>query len=95
MATFTADQLQQFIQTVTAAVINNTNAAPAAPENVTANPAATHNDPSALGTPPPCTLGTNKMTKLTKFEEWLEEVENRMEYIGNQSDKDKIILLKA
>ena len=26
------------------------------------------------------------MTKLTKFEEWLEEAENRMEYIGNQED---------
>ena len=43
----------------------------------------------------PCTLGSNKMTKLTKFEEWLEEAENRMAYIGNQEDRDKIILLKS
>ena len=56
---------------------------------------APRNDPSALGPMAPCILGTNKMTKLTKFEEWLEEAENRMEYIGNQEDKDKIILLKS
>ena len=60
------------------------------------NPATTpRNDPSALGPMAPCTLGTNKMTKLTKFEEWLEEAENRMNYIGNQEDRDKIILLKS
>ena len=56
---------------------------------------APRNDPSALGPIAPCSLGKNKMTKLTKFEEWLEEAENRMDYIGNQDDRDKIILLKS
>ena len=91
MAAFTEDQFQQFMQ-----MMRGSNA-PTAPTN-TAPPvtaAAARNDPSALGPFAPCSLGKNKMTKLTKFEEWLEEAENRMEYIGNQEDKDKIILLKS
>ena len=51
---------------------------------------ASRNDPSALGPIAPCSLGKNKMTKLTKFEEWLEEAENRMDYIGNQEDREKM-----
>ena len=35
------------------------------------------------------------MMKLTKFEEWLEEAENRMAYIGNNDDFSKAILLKT
>ena len=35
-------------------------------------------DPAALGPIRPCLLGTNKMVKLTRFEEWQEEAENRM-----------------
>ena len=58
-------------------------------------PTTPKNDPAALGPMQPCVLGTNKMTKLTKFEEWLEEAENRMTYIGNHDDSSKIILLKA
>lgn len=56
---------------------------------------AQRNDPAALGPMQPCTMGTNKMTKLTKFEEWLEEAENRMAYIGNNDDASKVILLKT
>ena len=91
MAAFTKDQFDQFMALMRA------NNAPAPPANdaAPAVPAPPRNDPSALGPMAPCSLGTNKMTKLTKFEEWLEEAENRMEYIGNQEDKDKIILLKS
>ena len=90
MATLTEAQFQQLLQTITA----NANVPVQPPQNAPAA-AAPRNDPAALGPMAPCTLGTNKMTKLTKFEEWLEEAENRMEYIGNQDDKDKIILLKS
>ena len=91
MAAFTAEQFQQFMTMMRG---NNT---PTPAENNAAPvvPVPPRNDPSALGPMAPCSLGTNKMTKLTKFEEWLEEAENRMEYIGNQEDKDKIILLKS
>ena len=53
------------------------------------------NDPSALGPMRQCALGSDKMCKLTLFDDWLEEVENRMEYIGTGTDKEKIILLKT
>ena len=88
---FTDAQFQQLLaqlktpQTPNPAPTNNENAPATTPRN----------DPSALGPMTPCALGTNKMTKLTKFEEWLEEAENRMAYVGNQEDSDKIILLKS
>ena len=53
------------------------------------------NDPAALGPIRHCVLGNNKMLKLTMFNEWLEEAENRMAYIGTEDDKSKIILLKS
>ena len=53
------------------------------------------NDPSALGPMRQCALGSDKMRKFTLFEDWLEEAENRMEYIGTSTDKEKIILLKT
>ena len=53
------------------------------------------NDPSALGPMRQCALGSDKMRKLTLFDDWLEEAENRMEYIGTSTDKEKIILLKT
>ena len=62
------------------------------------NEAGNHNhknDPSALGPISSCDLGTNKMLKLTIFEDWLEEAENRMDFIGTQDDKSRIILLKS
>jgi len=53
------------------------------------------NDPSALGPMRQCALGSDKMRKFTLFEDWLEEAENRMEYIGTSTDKKKMILLKT
>ena len=35
------------------------------------------------------------MRKLTLLNEWLEEVENRLDYIGVPNDKEKTILLKT
>ena len=35
------------------------------------------------------------MRRLTLFEEWLEEAECRMEYMGDISDKEKTILLRT
>ena len=65
MAAFTEDQFQQFMQMMRGAnpqtpPVNN---APAA------NAPAPRNDPAALGPIAPCSLGKNKMTKLTKFYE--------------------------
>ena len=58
-------------------------------------PQTTNNNPAALGPMKPCILGPNKMTSLKHFEEWLEEAENRMTYIGTQHDPAKVILLKS
>ena len=66
-------------------------------EAVPPSPTATShkNDPAVLGPMPACQLGSNKMMKLTKFEEWLEEAENRMAYIVSNDDFSKAILLKT
>ena len=53
------------------------------------------NDPAALGPMRQCSLGTDKMRKLTMFNEWLEDAENRMTYIGVTDDNEKVILLKT
>ena len=58
-------------------------------------PQSTQNDPSALGPMKPFVLGTNKMTRLKRFEEWLEDANSRMQYIGTKEDAAKIILLKT
>ena len=58
-------------------------------------PQPTQNDPSALGPMKPFVLGTNKMTRLKRFEEWLEDANSRMQYIGTHDDAAKIILLKT
>ena len=58
-------------------------------------PQSTQNDPSALGPMKPFVLGTNKMTRLKRFEEWLEDANSRMQYIGTQENSAKIILLKT
>ena len=57
-------------------------------------PQSTQNDPSVLGLIKPFILGTNKMTPLKRFEEWLEDANSRMQYIGSKNDAAKIILLK-
>ena len=81
MATLSVDRFQQLLETL--------RPNPPAPDADAAPPAAApapRNDPSALGPIAPCSLGKNKMTKLTKFEEWLEEAENRMDYITKMTE---------
>ena len=58
-------------------------------------PQTTQNDPSAMGPIKPFVLGTNKMTRLKRLEEWLEYANSRMQYIGTHDDASKIILLKT
>ena len=53
------------------------------------------NDPAALGPMSLSHMGTNKMTRLHTFEQWLEEADNRMKYIGTEEDDVKTILLKT
>ena len=53
------------------------------------------NDPSVLCPMRQCALGEDKMRKLTIFEDWLEEADSRMEYIGITDDKEKIIPLRT
>ena len=38
--------------------------------------------PAVLGPMRPFIMDTNKMIRLKAFEEWLEEAENRMTYVG-------------
>ena len=90
MAAFTAEQFQTLLQTIT----NNVGQQQQQQQQVRQPPAA-GNDPTALGPMPPCTLGVNKMTRLTQFETWLEEAENRMKYIGVRDDEKKVILLRS
>ena len=87
MATLSAEQFQALLATITSTAT--------AAANVTTPDHQPRNDPSALGPMRKCSLGSDKMRKLTLFDEWLEEAENRMEYIGVTSDKEKIILLKT
>ena len=89
MATFTDDQFKAFM----AAVMSKKEDIPL--QSLSTTMQAVRNDPAALGPIRQCILGNNKMVKLTKFEEWLEEAENRMSYIGTDDDKSKIILLKS
>ena len=78
------------LQTLITALTTNNNAAPAPPA-----PAQVRNDAAALGPMPPCTLGSNKMTRLQQFETWLEEAENRMHFIGVTEDEKKVRLLRS
>ena len=50
---------------------------------------------AALGHMRPLELGSDKMRKLKIFNEWLEEAENRMKYLGVNTDDEKISLLRA
>ena len=84
MATFSNEQFKDLLSAIMQ---------PQTQQQLNTNPPK--NDPAALGPIRPCNLGTNKMLKLTLFEEWLEEAENRMAYIGTDDDKSKIILLKS
>ena len=79
---FSADQFNQLLATLSGGNVNKAASAP-------------RNDPAALGPIRQCALGTDKMKKLNIFNEWLEDADNRMSYIGITSDKEKIILLKT
>ena len=74
MATLSAKQFQALL-----AIITKTGAAAASapvPDTLSARNAA-----ATLGPIRQCCLGSDKMRKLTLFNEWLEETENRMESI--------------
>ena len=85
--TLTNEQFQQLLSTVA----TNMNA-----NSIQPQPSATavQKDPAALGPFRKCNLGSNKMAQLRVFDEWLEEAQSRMDYIGVTEDKDKVTLLK-
>ena len=87
MANLSNEQFQNLLETMKSTAIS-------AATSTTEKPAQ-RNDPAVLGPMRQCILGDDKMKKLTLFEEWLEEAECRMEYIGTSSDKEKIILLRT
>ena len=58
-------------------------------------PPQQHKSASALGHMPQLDMGVDKMRKLKKFNEWLEEAENRMTYIGANTDEERISLLRS
>ena len=96
MANLSSEQFAQLLATMKSSAIE---AATEAVSVATASKApevpAQRNDPSVLGPMRQCLLGDDKMRRLTLFEEWLEEAECRMEYIGDISDKEKTILLRT
>ena len=97
MANLSNEQFQQLLDAMkTTAISAATSAATSASANSqTVEITKPRNDPAVLGPMRQCTLGDDKMRKLTLFDEWLEEAECRMEYIGTSSDKEKIILLRT
>lgn len=50
---------------------------------------------AALGHMSPLDMGPDKMQKLKRFNEWLEEAENRMRYLAANTNDEKISLLRA
>ena len=89
MATFSDEQFQQLLAALKPQADQSNN------DETTAQASQPKNDPAALGPMRTCDLGTNKMLKLTRFEDWLDEAENRMAFIGTCDDKSRIILLKS
>ena len=96
MANLTQEQFKQLLDTMTQTAISAATATVRKQDEVGVSQTITikRNDPSALGPMRQCVLGDDKMRKLTIFEDWLEEAESRMEYIGISDDKEKIILLR-
>ena len=84
MASLTDAQFEKLLTAMTKTAIDVAKSSVAAPE-----PQARRNDPAALGPMRQCILGEDKIRKLTIFEDWLEEAESRMEYIGSTTDKGK------
>ena len=87
MATLSTEQFQTLLATLT----QTAQAAPPQQQN----PPPAGCDPAALGPMPPCIFGSNKLTRLQKFEAWLEEAQNRMTYIGTTDETKKLILLRS
>ena len=54
-----------------------------------------HKSAAALGHMKQLDMGPDKMRRLKKFNEWLEEAENRMTYIGITTDEERISLLRS
>ena len=92
----TQEQFKQLLDTMTQTAITAvTSAARKQDEEGSQTVTTKRNDPSALGPMGQCVLGDDKMRKLTIFDDWLEEAESRMEYIGIIDDKEKTILLRT
>ena len=56
---------------------------------------AQHKSAAALGPMRQLDMGPEKIRRLIKFNEWLEEAENRMTYIGITTDEERISLLRS
>jgi len=96
MANLSQEQFRILLETMTQTAVQAATATTQKQDNEVGQIATTRrNDPSALGPMRQCILGDDKMRKLTIFDDWLEEAESRMEYIGITSDKEKIILLRT
>ena len=96
MANLTQEQFKLLLETMTQTAITAATATVRKhDEGAVQKESTRRNDPSALGPMRQCMLGDDKMRKLTIFDDWLEEAESRMEYIGITDDKEKIILLRT
>ena len=95
MANLSQEQFKLLLETMTQTAIQAAAATVKKQGDETGKTAITRNDPSALGPMRQCVLGDDKMRKLTIFDDWLEEADSRMEYIGITNDKEKIILLRT
>ena len=96
MANLTQEQFKLLLETMTQTAITAATATVMKQDEGAFQKGSTRrNDPSALGPMRQCMLGDDKMRKLTLFDDWLEEAESRMEYIGIADDKEKIILLRT
>ena len=96
MANLTQEQFKLLLETMTQTAITAATATVRKQDEGAFQKGSTRrNDPSALGPMRQCMLGDDKMRKLTLFDDWLEEAESRMEYIGIADDKEKIILLRT
>ena len=54
-----------------------------------------HKSAAALGPMKPLNMGLDRMQKLQRFNQWLEEAENRFQYLGCDADDEKLCLLRA
>ena len=90
----TNDQFQQLLTTLQAPQAAAANAAQIQQIAEALRPQQ-HKSAAALGPMRALDMGPDKMRKLKKFSEWLEEAENRMTYIGVNMDEEKISLLRA